>query len=351
VSSIEVRGTPSTAARAAVSTALVAVMCLFGFGVYHAVALFKGDRTQIQRPTDSSARALPGRIYVEQGGAIYRFDHGSFRRITAEEGWMQPTVSPDGSELLAVKRSLNRSDIYVLGSTGRVPLALTRDQSQSVEGNHWAFYPRFSPDGSNVYFSYDPKDPYNNYRVDLAIVSTSADPQSSKAVQWTLPNEYTGGDVEPVPLQRGGLIYTKFSIDEQSIVHSQLWYQAAPGSAGAGLTKPADDCSQPALSRDETMVAMICRHGGLESADLEVASLDLSAPALGEPAVVVHRGLVASPAFSPDGKLLAYLAPAEPSGPFQLWTVVPTAPAAQAPRQITTRLDIDPTSAPAWTAS
>jgi Tol biopolymer transport system component len=326
-------------------------MCLFGFGVYHAAALFKGARTQIQRPSDAVAPSLPGRIYVEQGGAIYRFDHGSFRRITAEEGWMQPAVAPDGSELLAVKRSLNRSDLYVLGSTARNPLPLTHNQSQSVEGNHWVFYPRFSPDASTVYFSYDPKDPYNDYRLDLAIFSMGAGPQSSTAVQWTQPNDYTGGDVEPLPLQSGGLIYTKFSIDEQSVVHSQVWFQAAPGPGGAGLTKPADDCGQPALSKDETMVAMVCRHGGLESADLEVATLDGSMPALGEPVVVVHGRLVASPAFSPDGKLIAYLAPAEPSGPFQLWTVAPNAASASAPRQITTRLDLDPSSAPAWAAS
>jgi hypothetical protein len=170
-------------------------------------------------------------------------------------------------------------------------------------------------------------------------------------VQWTQPNEYTGGDVEPIPLQRGGLIYTKFSIDEQSVVHSQLWFQAVPGTAGRGLTKPADDCAQPAVSKDETMVAMVCRHGELESADVEVASLEASSPALGEPVVVVRGPVVASPAFSPDGKLLAYLAPAETSGPFQLWTVVPTSGPASAPRQITTHLDFDPSSAPVWTTS
>jgi hypothetical protein len=43
--------------------------------------------------------------------------------------------------------------------------------------------------------------------------------------------------------------------------------------------------------------------------------------------------------------------PAVPAGPFQLWTVAPSAASASAPRQITTRLDLDPTSAPAWTFS
>jgi Tol biopolymer transport system component len=67
--------------------------------------------------------------------------------------------------------------------------------------------------------------------------------------------------------------------------------------------------------------------------------------------VLVHGRLVASPAFSPDGRLLAFLAPADSSGPFQLWTVVANAATATAPRQITTHVDLDPSSAPAWTSS
>ncbi len=129
------------------------------------------------------------------------------------------------------------------------------------ERDHWAFYPRFSPDGSQIYYDYDPKDPYNSYRVDLAIFASPADPSSARAVQWTYPNEYTGGDVNPVPLRGGGLIFTRFSIDDQSNVHSQIWYQARPGSQGTPLTDPADDCLQPAVSADERQLGMVCTQG------------------------------------------------------------------------------------------
>ena len=349
MSSVELRRSPSSAARAAIVAALVVAMCVFGFGVYHGAGLFKGAKTQIQRPTDAKSPALPGVMYVVQGGAIYRFAHGSFVRVTPEDGWMQPSASLDGSQLVAVKRSLNRSDLYMLKPNGRGAVQLTDNRSPSVETNHWAFYPRLSPDASAVYFSYDPKDPYNSYRVDLAIFATSATGPSSAAVQWTEPNQYTGGDVGPVPLQGGGLVYTRFSIDDQSNVHSQIWFQARPGSPGVGLTKPADDCSQPAMSRDETMIAMVCRHGLLQGADLEVARVGGSALALGSPAVVVRDQLLAAPSFSPDGKLLAYLAPADSAGTFQLWAVGPSGTQGQAPRQITRGLDLDPASAPVWT--
>jgi Tol biopolymer transport system component len=262
---------------------------------------------------------------------------------------MQPAISADGNRLVAVKRALNRSDLYVLRTNGQAILQLTHDQSATVEANHWVFYPRFGPDGSIVYFSYDAKDPYNSYRVDLAIFAASAEDPSSQGVQWTEPNRYTGGDVAPIPLQKGALIYTKFSIDDKSNVHSQVWLQARRGSAGVALTNAADDCAQPAVTRDETQLAMVCRHGGLQAADLEIASLEGST--LGTPSVVVHDQLVASPAFSPDGKLLAYLAPAGDAGPFQLWTVPVGAAGTPAPRRITSNLDLDPTSSPVWTSS
>ena len=56
--------------------------------------------------------------------------------------------------------------------------------------------------------------------------------------------------------------------------------------------------------------------------------------------------MVASPAFSPDGKTIAFLAPASPGGHFQLWTVGSSGPASL--RQITSDLALDSASAPVW---
>jgi Tol biopolymer transport system component len=57
---------------------------------------------------------------------------------------------------------------------------------------------------------------------------------------------------------------------------------------------------------------------------------------------------VASPAFSPDGKTLAYLAPATPGGGFQLWTVPTAQSTGPAPKQITSQLALDAASSPVW---
>jgi Tol biopolymer transport system component len=337
--------------RAFVSAALVLAMWAFGFGVYHAAGYLKAARTQVQRPTSTSGPSLPGTIYVTQGGAIYKYQGGRFIQVTSEQGWTQPAAAPSGDELVAVKRDTNFSDIYLLQRSGRVVAQLTHNRSTTVEANHWAFYPRFSPDGSQLFYDYDPKDPYNNYRVDLAIYSSPSNPAAKTSVKWTYPNYYTGGDVTPVPLRGGGLVYTRFSIDAHSAVHSQVWLQLRPGSPGVALTEAAADCLQPAVSPDATLIAMVCTGGDPQTARLVVATFLPAALKLGPSTVLVQGKLVASPAFSPDGGSIAFLAPGDAGGAFQLWTVASgTASDATAPepRQITTQVGLDATSAPVW---
>jgi Tol biopolymer transport system component len=330
-----------------IGAGLVVAMLAFGIGVYHMAAAFKGDHNVVRRPTTITASPLPGTMYVVQAGAVYRFQHGSFKQVTSDDGWMQPAAAPSG-QIVVVRREQDYSDLYLLSSSGRQLAQLTHNSTQgSVESNHWAFYPRVSPDGQTLFYAFDPKDPYNSYRVDLAIFASSVAARS-RPVDWTNPNEYTGGDVTPIPLQDGGIIYTKYSIDDQSQVHSQLWIQRRAGSTGLALTPPDLGCSQPAISPDEKSIAMVCNKGSNQSAELDVASFDSTSLTLGPPTTLVSDQLVASPAFSPDGKTIAFLAPSSPGGGFQLWTVNPGV--AGSIRDITTDLGLDSTSAPVWMA-
>jgi TolB protein len=330
-----------------IGAGLVVAMLAFGVGIYHVAAAFKGDHKVIRRPTAITASVLPGTLYVAQGGAVYRFQHGSFNQITADDGWMQPTAAPNG-QLVVVKREPNYSDLYLLSTSGRQMAQLTHNATPgSVESNHWAFYPRVSPDGQTLFYAFDPKDPYNSYRVDLAIFASGVT-GGSRPVDWTQPNEFTGGDVTPVPLKGGGLIYTKYSIDDQSQVHAQIWIQRRPGSQGVALTAADLGCAQPAISPDEKFIAMVCSKGSNQSAELDVAPFDAAALTLGPPTTLVSGQLVASPAFAPDGKTIAFLAPSTPGGGFQLWTVNPSL--AGSVREITTDLGLDSTSAPVWLA-
>lgn len=165
-----------------------------------------------------------------------------------------------------------------------------------------------------------------------------------------MPNDYTGGDVDPSPLRDGGLIYTKYSIDDKDAVHSQVWFVSAPRQAGRALTQPEVNCAQPALSPDQKTLAMICWHDQLQSTDLVMAPLDKANMTLGPEAVPVHGELSASPVFSPDGRTIAFLAPVQPGEAFQLWTVPAAASSASLPaaRPITENLGLDASAPPAW---
>ena len=327
---------------------LVAAMAAFGFGVYHVAGMFKTDNTRVVRPTAVAAPSLPGTMYFAQDGALYRLNGGRFTQLTSNAGWTEPAVSPDGSELVAVRRTGNYSDLYLLSSSGRVVSQLTHHQAAAAEANHWSFFPRFSPDGTAVFYSYDDKVP-GSYEVDLSIFSIGV--ETHTVVQWTNPNAYTGGDVNPVPLKDGGLIYAKYSIDDQSQVHSQVWMQSRAGSDGVALTQPGDNCGSPAVSADEKTIAMICRRGDLQTADVVVASLDEANYSIGPATTVVHGQLAAAPVFSPDGKTIAFLAPVAPGGTFQLWTVGDASgPGAQPnARALTSNVGFDSTASPVWT--
>lgn len=347
------------------------VMFAFGSGVYLFLGTLKSKVVQSRPvlPTVTKPKfVLPGTMFVVQEGRIFKLNAGNFTEIGPGGDWSQPTLTSDHTRLIAVSRGVHFSDLYLLDLDGHVVKRLTKNDSRYVEYNHWAFYPRVSPDGVNILYSYD--SPKLN-GVDLSVWSMPLNGAQWQARRWTDPYWYTGGDVSPVPLTTGGILYVRHSIDQSTAVHSQIYYQNGALAIGRALTTEADDCSQPALSPDGTQVAMICSHGKQVTA-LEVAPFN--GTALGPPRVLLDGGLYASPAWSPDGKALAYFAPRGQTGHFQLWylpltvaatpsasataspsagggassVVAPTPTPAPVPVQVTEGVDLSATSPPVW---
>jgi len=347
------------------------MMFAFGSGVYLYLGTLKSKvvKERPQSPTVTKPKfVLPGTMFVAQGGQLFKLQGGSFTDISPAGDWSQPTLTPDHQHLVAVMRSGFYSDLYLLDLDGHIVKRLTKDDSRVIDANHWAFYPQVSPDGANVFYGFD--SPKAN-GVDLAIWSMPLNGLQRQARRWTDPFWYTGGDVSPIPLASGGLLFVRHSIDPSTAVHSQIEYQSRAFAITKPLTAEADDCSQPVLSPDGTQLAMICTHGK-QSASLEVAPFN--GTTLGTPKVLLDGSLYASPAWSPDGKALAYLAPAGLAGHFQLWylplaqpeaSAVATAspstsassgstprptptPAPPVPVQVTQGVDLAATSPPAW---
>jgi hypothetical protein len=344
-----------------------------------------------EKPTAATPRpqafSLGGKLYLAQSGAIYSLSAGRFHQLTPEAGWSQPSLYPDGSNLLAVKTGAYWSDVYVLNPFGSPVRQVTNNQSRfgmrDPSLDHWSFYPRLSPDGGTLWMTYDGLKCDGCYDVSPAVYSMPFGGTIRQARAWTDGGYYTGGDQQPLPLSSSAVVYTRFdfasnidsNLDDKLV--GMLWYTNRPNAVGRRLTGPAEDCREPALSPDGTQMAMICTYEKQVSY-LTIASWNGSS--LGARRTLISDQLVAQPTWAPDGSGIAYLAPGEPSGPFQLWflpkaayapppappppsptpggphngplpspTPSPPAPPVK-PIQITTNAGFDATSPMAWLA-
>jgi len=352
------------------------MMFAFGSGVYLYLGTLKSKvvKERAQLPTVTKPKfVLPGTMFVVQSGRLFKLKGGGFTEIGPVGDWSQPALTPDHTHLVAVSRGAQSSDLYLLDTDGQVVRRLTHDDSRIIDGNHWAFYPRVTPDGSAVLYSYD--SPKYGFQVDFSIWSMPLNGTQAQARRRTTPNSHTGGDVTPVPLAGTSMLYVTHSIDPSTAVHSQIWLQTGPFVEGKPLTSLADDCSQPALSPDGTQLAMICTDGK-QTTRLEVAPFN--GVSLGPARILLDAGLYAQPSWSPDGQSLVYYAPVGTAGHFQLWWLalpvvrtpsatasasalasplaggsassiaVPTPRPAAVPVQVTQGVDLTATSPPAW---
>jgi len=378
------------------ATVIVALMAGFGAGVNRYLASTDSPAfASAKNPTQDRVAAqiaLPGTIYFADGGGLFALTGTKVTQLQPEgHGWTEPVLIPGGVGLLAVKVTPNYySDLYQLSLTGSIERQLSHDSGKvtatALGADDWIYYPAIGSDGT-LYFSYDwPKGNVDDpsqccYQVDFSIWKTALGigidranvEQGNGITQESWANYYTGGDVSPVPLIGGGLIYVDYEAAYQSDQVSTPLPGAVPGTEvsqirmdprpidgsstadGTPLTPPQDDCAQPALSPDQTEIAMICTpvvNGAPSSteSDLVVASFDAQTGTIGPLDRVVTGTMAASPAWSPDGSSLLYLAPETGNGYFELWYLKGAATAAPSkPEQITNDLDLDG-SAPVWTS-
>ena len=302
----------------------LAVLMLFS-GVTSYIVL-GGRHSKINNPPQnpvaatptSQAFRLPGTMYLVQNGAIYSLAAGRFHQLTPEAGWMQPSLYPDNSRLIAVRRLFYYSDVYILNRFGRVLKQVTSNnappRNTDTGARHWSFYPRLAKNGQ-LFMSYD--SPKYGYEVDMSVWSMPIGGNIRQGRIWTNSNGYSGGDMQPVPLSSGGaILYTKFGFGTDTKLGSQIWYSNRAGSYGRAVTAEGANCMQPAVSPSGRQVAMVCNYGK-QISYLMVASFNGSS--FGPLKAVITNQMVAQPAWAPDGSGIAYFAPAVGAGPFQLW--------------------------------
>lgn len=343
---------------------LVALMLLSGLAVNRGLAevqthngvetLLGGTREQV---------ALPGTVYVSQQDSIYAITASGISQLPLPSGgdWTQPRVLPDGS-LIVVRRYDQYSDLYHVSASGQVLAQLTNDNqatsNSTLQLDHWVFWPAVGPGGTTLLFATDsPKPaPGASYEVDFSLWSAPisapidiSDIGVETGTQWSTPNQYTGGDIEPVPLPDGNVLYTSYLDSGQGTVESVLGLETSANGTMTSLTNPSDDCTDPAVAANGTTVAMLCTNGGRQ-ANLEVATLN--GTTLSKPKALMSDCLCNSPSWSPTGDGLLFMNSPDPNGNFGLW-YIPNATAAHpsSAEQVTAPdVSLDATSAANWTS-
>jgi hypothetical protein len=304
---------------------LTVVMLVCGVSTY----LYLGTRQSKiaappQKPTAATplphAFVLPGTLYLEQSGAIYSLSSGRFHQITPEAGWSQPAIFPNGNYLLAVKNGGYWSDIYALNLFGTIVNQFTFNQSRTgmvdPSLNHWSFYPRLTYDQQTLFMTYDGLKCDGCYDVQLAVWSQPYSGGIRAARPWTDGGYYTGGDVQPIPVPQGGIIYTKYSYGPDEKLIGQLWFTNGEGSYGRALTDPGEDCRTPSLAPSGIELVMICTY---EKQVSYMTTATWNGSSLGPRRNILTYQMVAQPTWAPDMSGIAYFAPGSPNGPFQLW--------------------------------
>ena len=333
--------------------AVVALMALFGFGVNRWFAIHRSHLTTVATAKASATKpkfSLPGNIYISQGGSLYAINGGSITQLPLPNSgsWEQPAPLPDGS-LLVVRRFQHYSDLYHISAGGEILAQLTDNaNAKTLQLNHWTFWPSVAADGNTIFYSTDnPKPPLGtSYEVDFSVWSGTLGGKILGS-RWSTPNNYTGGDIQPVPVPSGGIVYASYATNPAGGVYSVIGFQATPRSRMVPLTSNTTSCNAPALAPDGVTLAMICT-ADKQSVNLEVAHL-LPDGTLSQPSVVVAGCLCNSPSWSPTGGDLLYMNAPDATSSFGLWWIKGAASGGSTPLRITDpSVDLDATSAAGW---
>lgn len=273
---------------------------------------------------------VPGKLlFVLSGGDIWAAEGDSTHSVTRSGKKYQPAWSPDGERIAYVQREESFSDLWVMDSDGSSKVRITNNEPAGIEARSethilsikWAFYPRWSRDGTL-----------------LAYMSQLTPPELTNG---EVPREYplslylygsrrigdgtpAGSTFQRLVKPDTDLSHPTWSGDDSLVVYAQIerCYSASCPDAGSGLgfyvpeTDAAGDLAgadpeqfvgamDPAFSPDGKWLAYV-KNDGAGSDIWVVPAPELDGTVAGLPARLTNNGRARMPTWSPDGSKLAY---------------------------------------------
>src|SRR2546430_7577014 len=257
--------------------------------------------------------SVPGRLYATKGRTLYRFSGTHLTRLLVGTRLKDPAVTRDGARLAFAQLQDQSSTIVVADAGGQNLQSITA--ASGPDGALWAFAPHYSDDGQQIVYLTDRgkqrSSPQNLQPNDLGV--WGYDLASGQTRRLVAPIPYTGGDSDPVfrPGVTDQLLFTTYLYGGAPLqpVARLTWLSTAT-MAMVYLSPDLARNSQPAFSPDGRFVAYI--HAGAGSDDLYVMPLGPSFNRESRPyptdgAPLLQSGIISQPVWAPDGRAVAFL--------------------------------------------
>lgn len=315
---------------------------------------------QSERNTNMTVEGenLPGRLLFVQRGTIWLWQGKQGRPLFGEGVAWQPTWSPDGAQIAYIERGESYSDVMLADQNGAHVAQLTYNGSTQpihsrarVCSSMWAFYPAWLPDSDQLVIasqyrppSCPPGSPALEYN--LALYTLSA-PDGQRQMLYADDGAHCGRATYAPDGVVLAFARAATGQDGTQQIHrlNRFTNQSAPFP---GAPSSSYD---PVFSPDGAWLIFAARDG--EQTDIWALPGNPTDGSSPTPLRLTSLGTARAPAFSPDGRKIAFLAIPEGKEGFDLWVADLSVDnrgmlRVDEPRQVTQGMRLDADSGISW---